>query len=422
MNKLIHTPEGVRDIFGRECDKKRYLERQIEKLFRSYGYQSIETPTFEFFDVFSREVGTTASKDLYKLVDREGNTLVLRPDFTPSVGRAAAMYFSREEMPIRFCYHGNVFNNNSRFQGRLKESTQMGVELLNDSTVEADAEILALVVSIMHRCSLPNFQVSIGHVEFFRAIAEEAGMDEEAQSQLREFLSSQNRFGAEEMISRLNLRSDLRDAFMQMPSLFGGPEVFDAARKLTGNGRALAAVDRLEDIYGLLELHGCAQYVTFDFGLMTEYSYYTGIILQAFTYGSGDALITGGRYGRLLEYFGKKADSIGFAVKIDALLSALDRQGIQLPVADIKTMVLYPSELEELAIRFSSEQRAKNLDVACIRFERGKVLDNYREYGMRNQFGGIIYIRSRNEAYAINLLNGATEKIDLSSYLQETEG
>ena len=55
MANLIHTPEGVRDIFGRECDRKRYLERRIEKLFRSYGYQPIETPTFEFFDVFARE-------------------------------------------------------------------------------------------------------------------------------------------------------------------------------------------------------------------------------------------------------------------------------------------------------------------------------------------------------------------------------
>ncbi|MGN0361380.1 MAG: ATP phosphoribosyltransferase regulatory subunit, partial [Bilifractor sp.] len=90
MKKRMHTPEGVRDIFGRECDRKRFLERQIEKLYRSYGYQSIETPGFEFFEVFSKEVGTTPSRDLYKFFDRDGNTLVLRPDFTPSVATARA--------------------------------------------------------------------------------------------------------------------------------------------------------------------------------------------------------------------------------------------------------------------------------------------------------------------------------------------
>ena len=139
MKRLIHTPEGVRDIFGQECDKKRYLQRQIEKLLRSYGYQSIETPSFEFFDVFSKEVGTIASKNLYKFFDREGNTLVLRPDFTPSIARAAAMYFAEEQMPIRLCYEGSVFINNSSYQGRLKETTQMGVEFLNEDTPQADA-------------------------------------------------------------------------------------------------------------------------------------------------------------------------------------------------------------------------------------------------------------------------------------------
>ena len=144
MKHLIHTPEGVRDIFGRECDKKRYLERKIEKKFRGFGYQSIETPSFEFFDVFSKEVGTIPSANLYKFFDREGNTLVLRPDFTPSVARAAAMYFSEEKDPLRLCYHGNVYRNNSSYQGRLYECTQMGVEFLNEDSPEADAEVIAL--------------------------------------------------------------------------------------------------------------------------------------------------------------------------------------------------------------------------------------------------------------------------------------
>ena len=82
MDRLIHTPEGVRDVYNQECTKKLYLENQIEQVFHAFGYQDIETPTFEFFDVFGREVGTTPSRELYKFFDRDGNTLVLRPDFT----------------------------------------------------------------------------------------------------------------------------------------------------------------------------------------------------------------------------------------------------------------------------------------------------------------------------------------------------
>ena len=76
MERTIHTPEGVRDIYSQECARKRVLQKKLHKVFVSYGYEDIETPTFEFFDVFSQEIGTIPSKDLYKFFDREGNTLV----------------------------------------------------------------------------------------------------------------------------------------------------------------------------------------------------------------------------------------------------------------------------------------------------------------------------------------------------------
>ena len=178
MDRLIHTPEGVRDVYNQECTKKLYLENQIEQVFHAFGYQDIETPTFEFFDVFGREVGTTPSRELYKFFDRDGNTLVLRPDFTPSIARAASMYFMEETMPIRLCYRGSSFVNSSSYQGRLKESTQMGVELLNDDSAMADAEIIAMTVKVMLDAGLTDFQISIGHVGFFQALAEEAALSE----------------------------------------------------------------------------------------------------------------------------------------------------------------------------------------------------------------------------------------------------
>ncbi len=420
MANLIHTPEGVRDIFGRECDRKRYLERRIEKLFRSYGYQPIETPTFEFFDVFAREVGTIPSRNLYKFFDREGNTLVLRPDFTPSVARAVAMYFGEESMPLRLCYRGNVFINSSSYQGRLKESTQMGVEFLNDDSAEAEAEILALVVSIMRNSGLTRFQVSVGNTEYFRALTEEAQMPAEAVAELQQLLSIQNRFGAQELIARLPMRQELKDAFNRMPEQFGGREILARAGSLSINARARAALEHLERISALLENYGCAEYVTYDLGMVSEYQYYTGIIFQAFTYGSGDALIKGGRYNKLIRHFGKNAPAVGFTTEVDALLTALERQKVVLPVADIKTMVLYPAHLESLAIRFAADQRARGLEVAAVRFQPGKVLDHYRGYGVRNQFGGIIYFRSAEEVYAINLQTGSVETVDVRPYLNGT--
>ena len=130
MEKLLHTPEGVRDIYNMECRKKLALEEQLHKILRLHGYHDIQTPTFEFFDVFRKEIGTIPSKELYKFFDKEGNTLVLRPDITPSIARAAATLFEGESLPIRLCYNGSTFINHSSYQGRMKESTQLGAELI----------------------------------------------------------------------------------------------------------------------------------------------------------------------------------------------------------------------------------------------------------------------------------------------------
>lgn len=146
--RLVHTPEGVRDIYGAEYASKLYIQDLFHQELRSFGYQDIQTPTFEFFDVFGREIGTTPSKELYKFFDKEGNTLVLRPDFTPSIARSAAKYFMDETIPLRFCYSGNNYINTSNLQGKLKETTQMGAELIGDASAEADAEMIALLIKV----------------------------------------------------------------------------------------------------------------------------------------------------------------------------------------------------------------------------------------------------------------------------------
>ena len=123
MNKkLLHTPEGVRDIYGKEYDDKEYLECRLGNMIDSFGYKRVETPTFEFFDVFSKEVGTIPSNELYKFFDKENNTLVLRPDFTPSIARCAAKYFMESNEPLRFSYLGSAFTRTDSLQGKFSES------------------------------------------------------------------------------------------------------------------------------------------------------------------------------------------------------------------------------------------------------------------------------------------------------------
>ena len=413
MDRLIHTPEGVRDVYNQECTKKLYLENQIEQVFHAFGYQDIETPTFEFFDVFGREVGTTPSRELYKFFDRDGNTLVLRPDLTPSIARAASMNFKEETMPIRLCYRGSSFVNSSSYQGRLKESTQMGVELLNDDSAMADAEIIAMTVKVMLDAGLTDFQISIGHVGFFQALAEEAALSEDVLNELKELISIKNHFGAEELLAKQNLRSDLFEALRDVPQLFGNAEILAKAKGLTRNPAAREALDRLATIYEIVKDYGYEKYVFFDLGLLSKFHYYTGIIFQAYTYGTGEPIVKGGRYDALLQHFGKKAPAIGFCTVMESLMNALERQKISLPIANTKTMLLYPDFLQPLAVKLANEHRSKGMDVALVCFARDKVLADYEEYGRKNQFGGIVYIQKSDSVLAINLSTGEVQPVEL---------
>ena len=339
--RLLHTPEGVRDIYGREYAAKLAVENQIHHVINSYGYEDIQTPTFEFFDVFSKEIGTTPSKELYKFFDKEGNTLVLRPDFTPSIARCAAKYFMEEQVPIRFSYMGNTFTNTSNLQGKLKEVTQMGAELIGESPVEADAEIISLVIEALKSTGLKHFQISIGEVEFFKGICEEAGLDAETESELHTCISGKNYFATQELLNERNVAEPFRSILLQVADMFGNMNSLSEAKAHVKNERSLAAIERLEKLYEVLKLYGVAEYVSFDLGMLSKYNYYTGVIFKAYTYGVGDAVVKGGRYNNLLQKFGKKAPAIGFVIVIDDILEALSRQKVSVKIPEKKHTVTY---------------------------------------------------------------------------------
>lgn len=342
--RLLHTPEGVRDIYGTEYQRKLAVEEKLHRTITGYGYDSIQTPTFEFFDVFSKEIGTTPSKELYKFFDKEGNTLVLRPDFTPSIARCAAKYFMEDSAPIRFCYMGNTFTNTSNLQGKLKEVTQMGAELIGDASVEADAELVSLVIEALKSAGLEQFQVSIGQVEYFKGLCGEAGLDEDTENDLREFISGKNYFAAQELLEERAVSEPYRSILLKVADIFGNMNSLSEAKALVTNQRSIKAIERLEKLYEVLKLYGVEQYVSFDLGMLSKYHYYTGMIFKAYTYGLGDAVVKGGRYDNLLHQFGKDAPAIGFMVVVDDLLEALSRQKVAIDLPKAKQTVTYRSD------------------------------------------------------------------------------
>ena len=391
--QLLHTPEGVRDIYNDECEKKLILQDELLKVQKQYGYHPIQTPTFEFFDTFGREIGTTPSKDLYKFFDREGNTLVLRPDITPSIARCAAMYFGEENMPIRLCYMGNTFLNNNSYQGRLKESTQLGAELLGDSTVDADAEIIAMVIDCLKKAGLKEFQLSVGHAEFFRGLTDAAGLNEEQEEELHDLISNKNYFGVTEFAENLNLNDDLKALFGMLGNLYTGADELQTAKKYAdAYPRILNAIERLEELHQVLKIYGIDKYVSVELGIVSNYQYYTGIIFAGYTFGSGEPIVKGGRYDELLTYFGKESASIGFAIVIDQLMAALSRQKIEIPVQYQNELIIYGQEMRSEAVKKAMELRKCGSNVELMARDISKTEEDYRAYAEQNHCVNVTFM------------------------------
>ena len=379
MEQKLHTPEGVRDIYNSECKKKLAVQDKLHQLLHLYGYQDIQTPTFEYFDVFRKEIGTIDSRELYKFFDREGNTLALRPDMTPSIARAVATLFETDRVPLRLCYVGNTFINRTSYQGRLKENTQLGAELIGDDSIEADAEMIAMVVDGMKQIGLSEFQVSIGHVDFLKSLMDETKLSEEIKEELYSLILNRNFFGVDEVLTENHVSKKIRDEFQVLPELMGGVEVLKKASAVATDNKAKKAVARMLKIYKILAFYGVEDHITFDMSMCGNYGYYTGVVFKAYTYGTGDAVVSGGRYDHLIEKFGKQTPSIGFAIIIDELMSALSRQKIAVET-EKTNLIVYTDTTLKWAVSLAKEFRLRGKCMELIKREELESKEVYVEY------------------------------------------
>ncbi|MEE1250709.1 MAG: ATP phosphoribosyltransferase regulatory subunit [Lachnospiraceae bacterium] len=391
--QLLHTPEGVRDIYNGECERKLVLQENLYNALKKYGYHSIETPTFEFFDIFGKEIGTIPSKELYKFFDREGNTLVLRPDITPSIARCAVKYFGDENMPIRLCYIGNTFINNNSYQGRLKENTQLGAELIGADSVDADAEIIAMAVDCLLTSGLKEFQLGIGHAGFLQGLMETAGLDEETEQELKDLISNKNFFGVEELISKLSMEENLKELFSMLGTFYNSFEDLAKVKELAAPyDKIRISVERLEQLDKVLKLYGIDKYVSYELSVISPYHYYTGIIFSGYTFGSGEPIVKGGRYDNLLTHFGKQSAAIGFAVVVDQLLAALSRQKLTVELKNDTMLFVYDEKHKEQAIEMAMKERKAGNFVELLLHEEEKTKQDYEDYAKRNRRDKITYM------------------------------
>lgn len=412
----IYTPDGVQDILFDECYIKRNIEAEIRKLFRRSGYFEIETPILEFFDTFSVDEDSTPQESMFKFFDQQGRILVLRPDLTIPVARIAASKLKDAKYPLRISYIGNSYRYNESGGGRQKEFTQAGVELLGEITPEADAEVIAIAINSLKACGLNSFQIDIGQVEFFKGLMEETGISDQDVDQMRMLIDRKDFIGMEEIVSRCNISSELKELILDIPRLSGSMDVINKVEKIVKGERTLKSLEYLRNILEILTDYGLDDYVFIDLGMVQSLNYYTGIIFRGFTHGVGFPILSGGRYDNLVEKFGLKLPATGFSMGVNLIMNALERQKKPTEKPQIDSLIYYKEKGRKTAFEICTQLRNQGLVIQMDIAMAGK--EQVVAYARSMNIGGIIGVLDEDLIEIHNLENNEIKQVSRSELIE----
>ncbi|MCS7234748.1 MAG: ATP phosphoribosyltransferase regulatory subunit [Armatimonadota bacterium] len=347
----LRLPVGLRDWAPEELAALRAVEGRLRRSFEAWGYQEVATPALEYLDTWSRGMGSRRPASLFVVVDRTGELLALRPEMTVPVARFVATRWRGGV--ARLYYVGSVFRGDPG-RGNSREFPQAGAERVGDGGPDADAEVVALAVEALQQAGVRAVRVGLGHAGFLRALLDAAGLGDGgpvAQEALyrRDFVT---------LSSLLDTApADVRRVVLDLPSLRGA-EALGRARAL-GVGRE--ALEELEAVVEALRPYGVDGAVEVDLGIIRDFDYYTGLVLEAYAAGSGAPLLGGGRYDQLLERFGSPQPAVGFAVHVERVLAACGQAAAPAPALQ----VAYDAPSRHRALAWAQRARAAGLRVAA---------------------------------------------------------
>ena len=320
--QMIGTPEGSSDRLFSECASWRRVQGAVTGLFKHRGYSELMTPEVEYYDLFTQAGYPLPQESMMKVIDRSGRILAMRPDNTTPIARLTAAKLRALPLPQRLYYNQNVYRSDDAHSGNAAEIAQCGVELIGAAGRRADLEVISMAIQVIEAAGVTDFQLELGCVDFFAALAEQLDAPDETVEAMRRRIEAKDFTGYAELLAPY-ADSPAGRALRQIGRLFGGAEVLSRARALTDAPKALAAIDELQALYDELQAAGFGERVQFDLGLVQRIDYYTGVVFRAFARGAGRVVLSGGRYDRLIGRLGFDVPAIGFAVDISALAQCL---------------------------------------------------------------------------------------------------
>ena len=318
-------PEYVEDILPPYARQAEALRRQLLDMYDGYGYDLVSPPLIEYLE--SLLTGAAGDLDLktFKVVDGlSGRMMGVRADMTPQVARIDAHLLNKPGA-ARICYAGPVLHTKPGGLMSSREPYQIGAELFGHAGIEADREILELLLASLAATGLDQIRVSLGHVGLFRALAEAAGVGGADGHPIFRALRAKDMPGL--MALTANLDPTWRDAFMRLPELYGGPKVVETARTVLPDLPGITQA--LDDLAGLLSM---GQGLSIDLADLRGYAYHTGVVFAAYVGGQASAVASGGRYDGAGAVFGRIRPATGFSLDLRRILNILPEPAARLAI------------------------------------------------------------------------------------------
>lgn len=333
-------PEGVEEILPAEARGVELLRRRLLDLYECWGYELVMPPLLEFTDSLLSGVGSDLDLQTLKVTDQlTGRMMGLRADITPQAARIDAHSYVREGV-TRLCYSDHVLQAKPRSPLKVRTPIQSGVELFGESGLDADIEVISLLLESLIQVGTENITLDLGHVGIFRDLISMAKISDEEEIELLELLKTKDMEDIHLWLEAHISDQDLVRILRLMPDLRGGPEILEEAKQQLEGAPAevFAAIDELCAVSDLIAQRYPQVNVYLDLSELQGYHYHTGLVFAAYIQSYGDAIANGGRYDHVGESFGRARPATGFAINLTSTLSLLSlpqsRLSIYAPATD----------------------------------------------------------------------------------------
>jgi len=331
-------PEHIEDVLPAEARAIERLRRAILDLFEAHGYQLVAPPLLEYVESLLSGTGRDLDLATFKLVDQlSGRMMGVRADHTPQVARIDAHLLNRQGV-ARLCYCGSVLHTVPAGMTKMREPIQIGAELYGHAGLEADLEVVGLMIASLKKAGIARVHLDLGNPVIYRALTEKSGLNAEDAEALFHAVQQKDAPRARELGG---------EALAALTALSGGREVIAAARKLLPSLPAVnVALNALERLAAQCEAPGVD--VSVDLAELGGFNYESGLVFAAFTPGSPDAIARGGRYDEVGASFGRARPATGFTMDLRSLAALA-------PKVEARRAILAPG-VEDAELRHEIEK------------------------------------------------------------------